>query len=408
MNASPITGKKLAWLFSLIYFTSYTSRINFAAIIQEIVTASGFAKTELSMVLVSLSVTYGIGMVVNGKIGDHVNPQDLILCGLFCSAAVNAVFPFCSSSVTAMTILWGINGFAQAMMWPPIVKILVANTNDESYGYSVVRVSWGSSIGTIFVYLSAPFVISLLGWKAVFFLSAGIGALVTLLWAILKKRIRSDPPADPKIEESQAMRFPKQALFPLVFIIFAIIFQGMLRDGVTSWMPTYLVEVFDLDTQSSILYTVSLAVFSILAFSLAGSVYKRFFKNEVACALWIYVVSLVASLVLFAFYESGAVVAIFMMAVITGCMHGVNLMLISHIPKRFKKYGNISFISGAINACTYVGAAIAGYAFSWLSEIIGWKNTVGVWALLTGLGVICCAVAIRPWKSFTLESTNNN
>ena len=147
-----VSGKALAWLLTLVYFSSYVTRINFAAIIQEVVTATGFLKSELSVILVGLSITYGVGQVVNGIIGDHVKPQNLILCGLVGATTINLLFPLCSSSLWLMAVMWALNGFAQAMMWPPIVKILVATMDDTMYGYSVVRISWGSSFGTIAVY----------------------------------------------------------------------------------------------------------------------------------------------------------------------------------------------------------------------------------------------------------------
>ena len=95
-----------------------------------------------------------------------------------------------------------------------------------------------------------------------------------------------------------------------------------------------------------------------------------------------------------------AIVAIFLMAMVTGCMHGVNLMLISIVPKRFKKYGNISTISGLVNACTYIGAAISTYAIALLSERIGWRNTVGVWFVIAIVGTASCIVALKPWNKF--------
>ena len=84
-------------------------------------------------------------------------------------------------------------------------------------------------------------------------------------------------------------------------------------------------------------------------------------------------------------------------------MHGINLMLITHVPKRFKKYGNISTISGAVNACTYIGSAIFTYVVALLSEQIGWRYTVGVWAIIALLGTVCCFIAARPWKKFYQE-----
>ncbi len=408
MNSSrSIVGKPLAWLLTLIYFTSYVTRINFAAIIQEVVTDTGYEKSALSVILVCLSVTYGFEQIINGRLGDKIKPQNLIFCGLLLATVINFIFPFCSGSIPLMAVIWGINGFAQAMMWPPIVKILVANCDDEMYGYSVVRISWGSSFGTIAVYLTAPLIIGFLGWKAVFWISAAIGLVIVAMWAVMKARISTAAPQLPDASASQrshpsksGFRFPKSALFPILFIALGIIFQGMLRDGVTSWMPTYLAEVFNMGNQASILCTVSLAVFSIITFSVVGSLYKKFFKNEVACGGLTFGVATLASLALFFFFDGGAVVAILMMMLITGCMHGVNLMLITHVPKRFKKYGNISTLAGVINSCTYIGSAIFTYGVALLSEKIGWHYTVGVWFLISALGTLCCFIAVKPWKKF--------
>ncbi len=401
----PLLGKPLAWLLSLIYFSSYVTRINFAAVMQEIITDTGYAKSQLSVILVALSITYGVGQIVNGIIGDHVKPQNLILCGLVSATVINILFPFCVGSVALMTVMWALNGFAQAMMWPPIVKILVNTANEEEYGYAVVRVSWGSSFGTVLMYLTAPLIIGLVGWQGVFVASAIIGTSATVIWAILSRRIPVEKQASLPSggEKKQKMHFPRRAVLPIVLIVSGIIFQGMLRDGVTNWMPTYLAEVFDFGNQTSIFITVSLAVFSILTFGVADKLYRKFFQNEVMCGGVIFAVAVLSAVVMAIFFNAGAWLAVLMMAMITGCMHGVNLMLITHVPKRFKKYGNISTISGALNACTYVGAAIATYGVAKLSEIVGWRNTVAVWAIIGLLGTLCCFVAVRMWKKFIEE-----
>ncbi len=397
-----IDGKKLAWALTLIYFSSYVTRINLAAVISEVVTATGFARTELAVALTCLSATYGVGQIVNGMLGDHVKPQNLILTGLVIATVINLAFPFLAASPLLMAILWGVNGFAQAMMWPPIVKILVANMDDNMYSYAVVRVSWGSSIATIAVYLVAPLIIGIAGWQGVFFFSALIGAIVTVLWFFMRRNILV-PQAQQNIGAPAKAHIPHQALFPMAFIALGIIFQGMLRDGVTSWMPSYLAEIFNLGNRTSIFCTVSLAVFGMLSYSVATALYKRFFTNEVTCGGVVFAVSIAASLLLFFFFDGGAVLTILLMATITSCMHGVNLMLITHVPKRFKKYSNISTISGAINACTYIGSAIFTYAVALLSEKIGWQSTVGVWAIIALLGTVCCFIAARPWRKFYQE-----
>lgn len=405
MNISKryIQGKKLAWLLTLVYFTSYVTRINLAAVILEVVTRTGFEKSALSVILVCQSVTYGVGQLISGRLGDKIKPTTLIFGGLITASAVNILFPFISFSIPLMSVAWAINGLAQAMMWPPMVKILVANTDDEMYGYSVVRISWGSAFGTIFVYLTAPLIIQLLGWKGVFFSSALVGIGVCILWALVKSRIALTPQStagSTPTPEQRSFRFPRAAIFPMVFIVLAIIFQGMLRDGISSWMPTYLAEVFHMGNSASILCTVSLAIFTIICHAVAAEIYKRFFQNEVFCGGVIFAVATAFALLMFAFYNGGKILAIVSMAVISGCMHGVNLMLITHVPKRYKKYGNISTIAGAVNACTYVGSAISTYGIALLSEKIGWQYTVGVWFLIALVGTLFCLIATRPWKRF--------
>ena len=402
MKSETVCGKKLAWLLTLVYFTSYVTRINFAAIIQEIVTVTGYEKTALSIILVVLSITYGTGQIINGKLGDKIRPQTLILAGLATSTVVNLAFPFLINSITLMTIFWGINGFAQAMMWPPIVKILVLSAEEEMYNYSMVRVSWGSSFGTILIYLISPLLIKLVGWQSVFYFSSIIGVITVTVWILLMNKIDTSSAkltvADSK--NAKSFKIPREAIVPLVFIALGIILQGMLRDGITSWMPTYLSEVFALDNSLSILITVSLAIFSIISFSVSGNIYNRFFKNEVFLGAIIFFTSALSALILFAFFSKGVALTVLSMALITGCMHGVNLMLISQVPKRFKKYGNISTISGAINSCTYIGSAISTYGVALLSENIGWKYTVGLWALIAALGTVVCLVASKPWEKF--------
>lgn len=401
-STKAIGGKKLAWALTLIYFSSYVTRINLAAVISEVVTATGFARTELAVALTCLSATYGVGQVVNGMLGDHVKPQNLILTGLVIATVINLAFPFLAASPLLMAILWGVNGFAQAMMWPPIVKILVANMDDNMYSYAVVRVSWGSSIATIAVYLVAPLIIGIAGWQGVFFFSALIGAIVTVLWYFMRRNILVPQPKGNKDMPAKA-RIPHQALFPMAFIALGIIFQGMLRDGVTSWMPSYLAEIFNLGNRTSIFCTVSLAVFGMLSHAAAIYLNKRYFSNEVTCGGVIFFIAIVASFMLFIFFDGGALLSIFLMAILSACMHGTNLMLITIVPKRFKKYGNISTISGAINACTYIGSAIFTYAVALLSEKIGWQSTVGVWAIIALLGTVCCFIAARPWRKFYQE-----
>jgi len=96
--------------------------------------------------------------------------------------------------------------------------------------------------------------------------------------------------------------------------------------------------------------------------------------------------------------EGSPVASIACMALLTGCMHGVNLMLICLLPPFVQRHGNVSTVSGVLNACTYVGSAISTYGIALLSEHAGWQVTALVWFLIAALGTGICVVCSKIWK----------
>ena len=396
-----LNAKQLALIFSIVYFASYVTRINFAAIIQSVVSDTGYLKSDLSLVLVVLSITYGTGQIINGIISDKTNPKLVISIGLSLACLINIFFPFLYSSITLMCILWGINGFAQAMLWPPIVKIMVTTLNEKEYNEATTKVIKSSSIGTIFIYIISPLIISLLGWKYVFINSAIIGLVSLIIWFVYQSRIDLTYKLETnEIKEKSKLSLPKIAFFPLVLICISIILQGMLRDGITAWMPTYLVEVYSLKEELSILITLSQAVVTLIALEGFSFIAKKMFKNEVLHASIIYIFVALLTGILLITYDKSAITSTILMALIIGSVHGINLMLVCYVPKRFKKYGNVSTLSGIINSFTYVGAAISTYGIALLVEKSGWNLTIFIWLLISLLGFISCLIVYKRWQKF--------
>ena len=171
----------LVFLFAVTYMISYITRINYGAIISEMQSSTGFSKSELSISLTASFITYGIGQIISGICGDKISPKKLVLCGLSLTVLMNILIPLCTNPYQ-MIVVWSINGFAQSFMWPPIVKILTEVLPQADYNKAVTKVSWGSSIGTIVVYLIAPLLISASGWKSVFVFSAILGIIMIFVW----------------------------------------------------------------------------------------------------------------------------------------------------------------------------------------------------------------------------------
>lgn len=388
---------KLVYLFAVCYMISYITRINFGGIISEMVEETGISKSLLSLSITGSFITYGTGQIVSGFLGDRFSPKRLIMVGFFLTLLMNILLPAFPDPYYMM-IIWSINGFAQAFMWPPLVKIMAGIYNDEEYKKANVTVSWGSSAGTILVYMCSPFIISFFGWKYVFYTSAFAGVLMILIWN------KYCPDIETKKESENINYDDKNArlLSPVIFgIMFAIILQGILRDGITTWMPTYIAETYNLGSEISILSGVIIPVFSMGVFRLSSYIYREKIKNPLKCAGVIFLVGTVSAVFLSFISGMAAGLSVVFSAVTTGAMHGVNLMLVCMVPGCFKNKSNISTISGVLNFCTYVGSAISTYGVAVISEKLGWSVTVFIWAIISMTGTIICFVCTKPWEKYS-------
>ncbi|MFA6948859.1 MAG: MFS transporter [Eubacteriales bacterium] len=410
-----------------VYFASYITRINYGASITAIVGDLGITKNLAGMVSTGSFITYGAGQLVSGVLGDKFRPKALILLGLTAVSALNIVMPF-APNIYVMLVIWCVNGFFQAMLWPPLVRIMAELLTDTDYRQAVITVSVASSAATIAIYLIVPLCITLSGWRLTFFVSAAVGIAAAAVWyfytASLEKRglysgraaadissaIKNEPnnaSAGDNTSDS-ASGAPAHsyklssliALSGLIPVMCAIVLHGILRDGVLTWMPAFVSETYSLGTSVSILTAVVLPVFSIFAYNIASALQKKV-TSELKCAAILFTAALVCALALLPLMNFSAVVSIILMATITGSMHGINLMLISRVPRYFARYGKVSTVSGMLNSFTYIGAALSTWGIALLSENFGWYFTISVWAGVAALGLAACLIARRRWDIFS-------
>ena len=263
-----------------------------------------------------------------------------------------------------------------------------------------IKVSWGAQIGTILIYLVSPLLITLSGWRAVFIFSAVSGALMLVAW----NRFAIDVPKSELSVPVKRGGGAKMLLSPVVFaIMLAIVLQGSLRDGIHTWTPTYISDIYGLENEISILTGVILPIFAILCFQATSFVYGKRIKNPVLCAGILFLGGLLSSVGLSLFTGKNAVLSLIFLALLSGFMHGVNLLLVCMVPAAFKKYGNVGAASGIINSCTYVGSAISTYGIAVLSEDLGWDLTILVWVGIALVGASICLICAKPWKKKFME-----
>ena len=409
MAKTSYSKRGIVALCAIVYFTSYFSRKSFAASIFGMTEAGAILQDTAGLVETAMFIFYGAGQLLSGFLGDKVKPAVLLGTGLGVTALCNLALPFVPRGEW-MIPLWALNGLAQAMLWPPIVRILATNLDHERYVTANLIVTTAAHAATILLYLYVPLCLKVASWHMAFYSAAALAGIVLIVFLIAISAIL---PATPTAKSAPAASdaAPKQGIGSILLrsgilpIFGAIIMCGILRDGIETWLPSLYGQAFSRDPKESTLVSVALPIFSVLAITVVTAVHRRrFFNNEVRGAGTLFLFAAVLCLPLSILIRLDAPVArfaaLFLAALVCAAMHGVNFLLISCLPGRFARFGRSSTVGGLVNAFVYIGAASATYGFALISKHAGWSVTTLSWMAVGIVGVLLALLGLRRYSTF--------
>ena len=401
-------------LCCMVYFVSYFSRKDFAAVMAGMIYDGAVSRTNAGLIGTMLFAFYGAGQLISGYLGDKIKPKYLLLMGLSVTALCNTLMPLIPDS--AMIAVWGLNGLAQAMLWPPIVKILSTHLDHKTYVTANLLVTSAAHVATVLLYAYVPLCLSFMSWQTVFYTASSLALCSIVIFAIAMRIVL------PKETEKEAITTMTKAsavsateeqkcdniLTVLrksgIFTVFVcIIVVGFLRDGIESWLPMLYSEAFGKDVSESTLVSIILPISSIISISVVTALHRKgVLRNEVSgsALLFLFALALAIPLVFFVTMEGVffRISALLLTALICASMHGINFLLISCLPGRFATIGRSATVSGVCNSCVYIGAAISTYGIALLSEQKGWSITVLSWCVIIAVGIL---FAFLSYKKYT-------
>lgn len=407
------SGTAIILLCSLVYFVSYFARKDFAAVMVSMIDDKIIDKAMGGFIGMGLFVAYGVGQLVSGYLGDRIKPKTLIIFGLATTALCNFLMPLVPNSALMIPV-WTLNGFAQAMLWPPIVRILADTLDSERFVTANLIVTAVAHISTILLYVYVPLALTYMDWQTVFYTASVVTLVIMIVFIVAMARVTLSAPGVKKaatVSEKNDMNEGFMSLFVragIIPIFFAIVMMGFLRDGIESWLPTLYSEAFGRDPKESILVSAIVPVFSIISITAITAAHKtRLFSNEARGAAILFAFSIVVCipLAILINFEASAVrlLCLVLATLVCSSMHSVNFLYISCLPRNFAKYGRAATASGFCNACTYVGAAISMYGIAAVADSMGWSATVVTWIFIGAVGAVCSLLALRRYSKFTTK-----
>ena len=401
----------LILICGFVYFTAYFTRKSLAITLANIVETTALTKEQLGLALTSLFIVYGVAQLFSGMIADKVNPKYLIFAALGISSLMNASLYFVINPYVIVA-LWAANGLAQAFVWPPLVRFVAYNLNNKDYDRGINVITSSGYLGQCFLCIMSALFCHFFGYKSLFLFAGILGLSVAIIWFIYTLKIPYEKPIRVVEKDNKPIKDkPKIHLFfnfVMIFILLSIITQGILRDGIESWAPTFITTSFDLDSPQVIMFSLILPLSAFGFIQLSSSIYKRKIHNPILLAIIVYGVCALLLIFLKRFSNSNAWVVLILIALVYGSIASVNVILISFLPIYFKDTGKISTVAGVLNATIYAGSAISGYGFAKLITHYGWNFGIAMWLVVGAIGLAAIAIVYHKWNERYQWKIKNN
>ena len=405
--------------YALFYFT----RKNLDIIKPTLINNHLFTVEELGTIGMVIYLTYGIGKFVSGVVADKCNIRSVMAVGLFSSSIINILFAFLPQlksmglplSLTFMaSFLWGLNGVAQSMGFPPVAKGLVYWFSPSERATKWTLWSSSHTFGAFFV----AQLISLLawmkfGWQMSFILPACLGIVysIFMLYAMTDKPstvglpaievYRNDvmPVTKEKSDMSQWEIVRKYVLTnPFLWALaISYVFIYYVRFATLDWATTFLVQDRGFTQAMAASAASAMPFLGMPGGIVAGYLADRFFQGRCTQMNLIYLVILSASC--WGFYIVASVDAFLMTAVFSAFIgffvDGPQNLAGGVQASRVTVQESVSAACGFTGMFGYFGAMLSSKGAAYISTNYGWKGVYISCIFACIIAMICISTT---WK----------
>lgn len=379
-------------LCSVSYLAAYVARNMLSAVTPQMLEENYHAE-YIGTVSSLYFITYAIGQLINGILGERIKARYMISFGLVFAGVCNALFPYIVQLPFAARIVYGLSGFFLAMIYAPMTKVVAENT-EPIYA---TRCSMGYTFASFLGSPAAGILATVFVWQDVFRVGSavliGMGVLCFALFLLMEKKkiVQYNcyvPTASRKQENGIRILLKHRIVkFTLISII-----TGVVRTTVVFWMPTFISQYLGFTSeQSTAIFTVATIVISMATF-VAVFLYERLHRNMDLTILIVFVSAAVCFFMVYLVKIPVVTISFLVLGILSS--NSAASMLWSRYCPGLRDTGMVSTATGFLDFVSYVAASVASSVFANAANTIGWKNLILIWFGLMVAGV----VVSLPWK----------
>lgn len=372
------------------YVVAYLCRVNLSTVLDKLATGLHVSVEYLGTASSVYFVTYAVGQLLNGILGDRVNPHRFLILALTMTGMINVVLGVQTSGALFL-VLWGLNGFCQSMFWSTLLRLLSFYAEERQRK----NVSTIMSTCSVTGYLLSWVVLS---WffephsHMPYFVVPGIIALILIpLWYVLSRKLPFTAADDRKPTPPLSVVAGEFLHDRLFFVCLLCMVVGAIQEGAVFWLPMIFTSVLELG-KGSLLYLALVPFAKLAGVFLARAVLSRLGDNVRKAMLTTLSLSFLLSVVLVATCRHTSVLTVLLIACLIAVINASNWYMISYLPLYFSARNIVATLVGAFDFSTYIGAAImsgllgeALLEYGWVSLPVSWL-ALAVVALVLAIG----------------------
>ena len=365
--------------------------MGYSANIIQIEKTFGVSHATAGIVSTCFFFAYGAGQIINGIFCKKYNVKYVIFFSLLVSGVCNLLMGVLQTFIYQKYI-WFINGATLSVLWPSLIRYLSERLKKEEMSSAVVAMGTTVAVGTATVYgLSALFA-EFLFYRMIFFVAAVVLPIMAVSWFIISAKYLPEKENQPQLQanDNNKQGVDKTLIVSIaVLAIFAII-TNLTKDGLTTWIPSILKEIYSLPDSISILLTLLLPVLAIFGTAVAAKLRKKI-PDFIGICITLFSVNALLIGTVIMFLSVSAIITLVSFALVSCFMAGINNVITSMAPLYWKDKINSGMLAGILNGFCYVGSTISSYGLGLVADSYGWN--VVFW-LLCILCLVCVVIGV--------------
>ncbi len=389
---------------TLIYAASYVGRLNYSAALPYLLQTGILSRRQAGVISTAYFFTYGAGQLTSGMIADRTNPRIQVLLGGCGAAFMNLCMPFVQG-FGVMLAIWTLNGCFQSMIWTPTLLLVASSVPEKQKSKLLWILNTAPAIGSVSAYLFSSVILQFLSWKSLFWGACVVIVCGAAAFFFASHYAFSGAGSYEPVQKKTGKLSGGQRFLPLlagsgaILLIFPVMIHGMLKDGTTNWLPTFMSEFFTISAGMAVVISVIPQIVNLLAATAAFWLEKHT-RDEMQEAQILFGVASACLLLMLCLGKYSWQFTILLFALVIMSMQAANVVFVSQMPSHFVRYGRMATVSGFFNCVGYIGCALSMYLIALVSELLGWQITLAVWFVCAAAAFILTAFAVRRWRSF--------